>query len=90
MTLNAGFFPRKRVLGVTAKRLHGAVETFDEAASSNARASFSSASTPAASAFPNEKSYVYKPLVGRENETRWTEAARETLLKNYNQRDMFI
>jgi len=27
VTLNAGFFPRRRVLGVTAKRLHGVVET---------------------------------------------------------------
>ena len=30
------------------------------------------------------------PLEGQEDRNRWTEAARETLLKNYNQRDMFI
>ena len=40
--------------------------------------------------FPQEKAYVYGPLAGHEDENRWNEAARETLLKNYNQRDMFI
>ena len=40
--------------------------------------------------FPQEKAYVYKPLAGREDENRWNETARETVLKNYNQRDMFI
>ena len=30
------------------------------------------------------------PLAGREDENRWTEAARANVLRNYNQLDMFI
>jgi len=40
--------------------------------------------------FPQEKSYVYRPLAGREDENRWNEKSRATVLKNYNQLDMFI
>jgi len=40
--------------------------------------------------FPQEKSFVYQPLIGREDENRWNETTRATVLKNYNQLDMFI
>ncbi|HTR87586.1 MAG TPA: phytanoyl-CoA dioxygenase family protein [Reyranella sp.] len=90
VTLNAGFFPRKRVLGVTAKRLHGTVETYDESRVVERSRIIQLGIDARRQRFPNEKSYVYKPMVGREDENRWTEAARESLLKNYNQRDMFI
>ena len=90
ITLNAGFFPRKRVLGVTAKRLHGIVETYDEERVVERSRLIQLGIDARRQRFPQEKSYVYKPLADRADETRWTEAARETLLKNYNQRDMFI
>ena len=59
-------------------------------ASTRARASCRSRSTRDASAFPQETSFVYRPLVGREDENRWNETTRATVLKNYNQLDMFI
>ena len=90
VTLNAGFFPRKRVLGVTAKRLHGVVETFDEERVVERSRIIQLAIDARRRRFPHETPYVYRPLVGREDESRWTEANREALLKNYNQRDMFI
>ena len=90
VTLNAGFFPRKRVLGVTAKRLHGTVETYDEERVHQRSRIIQLGIDARRQRFPREKSYVYKPLADRADETRWNEAARETLLKNYNQRDMFI
>ena len=43
-----------------------------------------------ASASRRRRAYVYRPLAGREDESRWNETTRETMLKNYNQRDMFI
>ena len=46
--------------------------------------------TPRRQRFPHEKSYVYRPLADRQDENRWSEAMRDTVLKNYNQRDMFI
>jgi len=90
VTLNAGFFPRKRVLGVTTRRLHGAVETFEEDRVVERSRIIQLGIDARRQRFPAEKSYVYKPLVGHEDENRWTEGTRETLLKNYNQRDMFI
>jgi hypothetical protein len=90
ITLNAGFFPRKRVLGVTAKRLHGVVETYDEERVVERSRIIQLGIDARRQRFPNEKAYVYKPFADRADDTRWTEAARQTLLKNYNQRDMFI
>jgi len=90
VTLNAGFFPRKRVLGVTAKRLHCTVETFDEERVVERSRLIQLGIDARRQRFPQEKSYVYKPLADRADQNRWNEAARATLLKNYNQRDMFI
>ena len=90
ITLNEGFFPRKRVLGVTARRLHGLVETYDQARIDERCRILLLAIDARRQRFPQEKAYVYRPLAGREDENRWSEAARETVLKNYNQLDMFI
>ena len=90
ITLNEGFFPRKRVLGVTARRLHGVVETYDLTRINERLRILLMAIDARRQRFPQEKAYVYKPLAGREDENRWNETARETVLKNYNQRDMFI
>jgi len=90
ITLNAGFFPRRRVLGVTTRRLHGAIETYD-AARIEARSRLIALAIDARrQRFPHETPFVYRPLAGREDENRWTEAARQSVLKNYNQLDMFI
>jgi hypothetical protein len=90
ITLNEGFFPRKRVLGVTARRLHGVVETYDLTRINERLRILLMAIDARRQRFPQEKAYVYKPLAGREDENRWDETKRETVLKNYNQRDMFI
>ncbi|MDI1287159.1 MAG: phytanoyl-CoA dioxygenase family protein [Reyranella sp.] len=90
ITLNEGFFPRKRVLGVTARRLHGVVETYDLTRINERLRILLMAIDARRQRFPQEKAYVYKPLAGHEDENRWNETKRETVLKNYNQRDMFI
>lgn len=90
ITLNAGFFPRKRVLGVTTRRLTGVVETYDEARITERARILQLAIDARRQRFPRERAYVYRPLAGREDESRWNETTRETMLKNYNQRDMFI
>jgi hypothetical protein len=90
ITLNEGFFPRKRVLGVTARRLHGVLETYDLARITERARIIQLGIDARRQRFPQEKAYVYKPLADCADEIRWTEDARRTLLKNYNQRDMFI
>jgi ectoine hydroxylase-related dioxygenase (phytanoyl-CoA dioxygenase family) len=90
ITLNEGFFPRKRVLNVTTRRLDGAAETYDQARI-KARTRISQIAIDARrQRFPHEKSYVYRPLAGREDENRWNEATRAGVLNNYNHLDMFI
>lgn len=90
ITLNAGFFPRRRVLNVTTRRLHGAVETYTQERIDARCRILQLAIDARRQRFPHETPHVYRPLAGREDESRWTEANRAALLKNYNQRDMFI
>jgi Phytanoyl-CoA dioxygenase (PhyH) len=90
ITLNEGFFPRKRVLNVTTRRLTGAVETYDQARIDARTRILQIAIDARRQRFPQETSYVYRPLLGREDENRWNEENRATMLKNYNQLDMFI
>jgi hypothetical protein len=90
VTLNEGFFPRRRVLNVTTKRLTGAVETYDEARIEARTRILQIAIDARRRRFPQEESFVYRPLIGREDENRWSETTRATVLKNYNQLDMFI
>lgn len=90
ITLNEGFFPRKRVLNVTTRRLTGAVETYDQARIDARTRILQLAIDARRQRFPQETPYVYRPLAGHEDENRWTEANRAAVLKNYNQLDMFI
>ncbi|MFV0295308.1 MAG: phytanoyl-CoA dioxygenase family protein [Hyphomicrobiaceae bacterium] len=90
VTLNAGYFPRKRVLNVTTKRLSGDVETFDETRITERSRIIQLGIDARHQKYPQEKRFVYKPLAGHEDENRWNEQARSALLMNYNQRDMFI
>jgi len=90
ITLNEGFFPRKRVLGITARRLHGLMETYDLDRINERTRILQLAIDARRQRFPQETPHIYKPLAGHEDENRWSETTRQALLKNYNQRDMFI
>ncbi len=78
------------MLGVTTRRLTGVVETYTEERIAERSRIIQLAIDARRQRFPHERAYDYRPLAGQEDRNRWTEAARETLLKNYNQRDMFI
>ncbi|MBS0243593.1 MAG: phytanoyl-CoA dioxygenase family protein, partial [Proteobacteria bacterium] len=90
ITLNAGFFPRKRVMNITTKKLTGEVQTYDEARINERSRIIPIAIDARRQRFPQEKSFVYQPLKGRDAENRWNEETRGKVLWNYNQRDMFI
>ena len=90
VTINAGFFPRRRVLNVTTKRLTGETVTYDAERIDKRLRILLLAIDARRQRFPHEKSHVYRPLADRQDENRWSEAMRETVLKNYNQLDMFI
>ena len=38
--------------------------------------------------FPHEPRYVYQPLVGQEDANRWSEAAKSSIVKDYNLRGL--
>ena len=90
ITLNAGFFPRNRVEGVTTSKLDGSLATYDNDRIEQRSRLIAIGIDARQQRFPDEPRYVYRPLAGREDENRWSEAARETVLKNYNLRDMYI
>ena len=90
ITLNAGFFARRRVLNVTTELLSGEPTTFDEARVAERSRMIPIAIDARRQRFPDETGYVYRPLADREDENRWNEATRQTVVKNYNLRDMYI
>ena len=90
ITLNAGFFPRERVLNVEATRLNGDKEVYDQERIAKRAGIIALAIDARKQHFPEENSYVYKPLVGNESKFRWTNEARESILKDYNLLDMYI
>jgi hypothetical protein len=90
VTLNAGFFPRSRVLNVATRKLTGE-EVIYTADRIHERSRIIQLGIDARQQrFPEETPFIYAPLVGEEEQNRWSELARETLLKDYNLRDMFI
>ncbi len=90
VTLNAGYFPLKRVLNVTTKKLTGEMQTYDAARIAERARIIQVGIDARQQRFPDEPRFVYKPLAGKEDENRWNETTRQTVLKNYNRLDMFI
>jgi len=90
VTLNAGFFPRKRVMDITVEHLDGRVVTFDEAHIHERSRMIAIGIDARRQRFPDETPYCYAPLAEQENKNRWNETTRETVVKNYNLRDMYV
>ncbi|WP_417518660.1 phytanoyl-CoA dioxygenase family protein [Minwuia sp.] len=90
VTLNAGFFARHRVLDVTTELLSGEPVTFDRARVEERSRMIQIAIDARRQRFPDEASYVYRPLAGQEDQNRWTEDTRRTVVRDYNLRDMYI
>ncbi len=90
VTINAGFFPRHRVLDISTCQLDGRVETYD-AGRIHARSRIIALGIDARhQRFQEESRYDYQPLSGEIEENRWNEENREKLLKNYNLKDIYI
>ncbi len=90
VTLNQGSFPRKRVLNVTTKKLNGETVTYTPEHIAERSRIIQIAIDARRQRYPNETPFVYRPLAGREDENRWNETTRQTVLRNYNLKDMFI
>jgi ectoine hydroxylase-related dioxygenase (phytanoyl-CoA dioxygenase family) len=90
VTVNFGFLPRASVLNVTAIQLDGRVETYDAARLRQRSRMIAVAIDARHQHFPLERRYVYRPFRGDEDAHRWSEAVRETVVRNYNLLDVHI
>jgi hypothetical protein len=90
VTINAGFFPRKRVENVSTTKLNGQPDTYTPERIRERSRIIALGIDARQQRFPDEARYVYQPLAGEEDENRWSEATRKSLLENYNVRDMYI
>ncbi|HCK11301.1 MAG TPA: phytanoyl-CoA dioxygenase, partial [Candidatus Latescibacteria bacterium] len=84
VTINFGFHRRSSVIGV--KREDGAI--YDEEHIRARSRIIALAIDARRQRFPEETSFVYKPLVDDPDDTTWNEQTREQLLKNYQLLDL--
>ena len=89
VTINFGFHRRKSVLGVRSGGVHNPVSLYDDEYIRNRSRLILYAIDARRQRFPDEKPYVYWPLEGREDQYRWTAAAKADL-KDYNLQDIGI
>lgn len=90
VTLNAGFFPHRRIENITTSKLDGKDDTYlPERIKARSRI-IALGVDARAQRFPHEPRYHYQPLADELDSIRWNEDTRETMLKNYNLLDMYI
>ena len=89
VTINFGFHRRASVLGVRTTYNDQPV-IYDEARIYERSRLIAVGMDARQQRFPHEPRYVYHPLVGQEDQNRWDEAARESIVKDYNLRDLGI
>lgn len=90
ITLNMGFFPRRRILNVTTKKLDGADVTYDEEWVHTRSRMIAVAIDARQQRFPGETRYHYWPLADEEDDNRWNEETRQSIVKDYNMRDFHL
>ncbi len=89
VTINFGFHRRKSVLGVRMM-LNDSPVIYDEERIYERSRLIALAIDARQQSFPHEPRYVYQPLAGEEVASRWNETTRESILKDYNTRDLSI
>lgn len=84
-----GFHRRSSVLGVRIQRPDHELVYDEERIYRRARI-MSLAIDARRQRFPDESPYIYQPLAGREDENRWNDTTRVTLLRDYSQYNLSI
>jgi hypothetical protein len=90
ITLNMGYFPRRRIENVTVTPLEGDEVTYDAERIAQRTRMIAIGIDAREQRFPDEPRYVYQPLIGKEEDNRWNEHTRENVVKNYGVRDFYI
>ena len=89
VSLIFGFHRRSSVQGVRIERADKEVVYDDEYIQARSRI-ISLAIDARRQRFPGEAPFVYQPMLGQEDDNRWNETTRESLLKNYPQFNLSI
>ena len=90
VSLTFGFHRRKSVLGAHGVLGSNKAVVYDEQRVHDRSSVIAVAIDARAQHFPDEERYVYQPFAGREDEFRWNERTRETVIKDYNLKDLGI
>jgi len=89
VTINFGFHRRASVLGVRGGLVSEPV-VYDEERIHERSRMIAVAIDARQQRFPDEPRYVYQPLVGEEEENRWNEASKKSVVLNNKLRDLGI
>ena len=89
VTINFGFHRRSSVLGVRTM-FNDQEVVYDEERIYERSRLIALAIDARGQRFPHEPRYVYQPTLGEEEANRWNEGARESILKDYNLRDLSL
>ena len=84
VTVVFGFHRRDAVLNVYKRQRDGETTIYDAQRIERRSRTIQLAIDARAQRFPNETPYRYQPFVGLEDDNRWNETNRETVLKDYN------
>ena len=84
VTVVFGFHRRDAVLNVRKRQRDGKTTIYDAQRIERRSRTIQLAIDARARRFPNETPYRYQPFVGLEDDNRWNETNRETVLKDYN------
>ncbi len=89
VTVNFGFHRRSSVLGVRGGLVSEPVVYTEERIHERSRM-IAIAIDARQQRFPSEPRYFYQPLAGEEDANRWNDVARQTVVRDYNLRDLGI
>ncbi|MCZ6619574.1 MAG: phytanoyl-CoA dioxygenase family protein [Gammaproteobacteria bacterium] len=90
VSLTFGFHRRSSVLGAAGVLGSGKGVIFDETRIRERSSIIAVAIDARQQHYPSETRYLYQPFAGLEDEFRWNEHTRETVLKDYNLKDLGI
>ena len=79
-----GFHRRDAVLNVRQRQRDGETVRYDAQRIWQRSRAIQLAIDARGQRYPNETPYRYQPFVGQEDDNRWNETSRETVLKDYN------
>ena len=90
ISLTFGFHRYSSVLGATGALSQTESEVYDEQRIEDRSKVISVASDARAQCYPTENRYDYKPLHGREDEFRFNDKNWQTIIRDYNLKDLSI